>query len=227
MALYGLSRRSVGGLPSPSPAAPSPLRGLTGHCGVYQKLGLDTAEADAYGRTPAEKLNKHGIHVEVAYSIQKPRQELYAFFRNFDNLPKFMKHLQTRQRDRRDAVPLGGPGPGRRDRVVGRRHHQRRARRADRLAQPGRRRRGLGRVGPLPGRARRPRHRGEGVDDYVPPGGKIGAAVAKLFGRSGESEVREDLRRFKQLMEAGEVTTIDGQSHGARSALGKAVLTAG
>ena len=58
--------------------------------------------------------------------------------------------------------------------------------------------------------------------NYVPPGGKLGAVVAKLFGKSGESEVREDLRRFKQLMEAGEVATIGGQSHGSRSALMKA-----
>ena len=57
--------------------------------------------------------------------------------------------------------------------------------------------------------------------NYVPPGGRVGAAIAKLFGRSGEAEVREDLRRFKQLMEAGEITTIDGQSHGSRTALAK------
>ena len=57
--------------------------------------------------------------------------------------------------------------------------------------------------------------------NYVPPGGKLGAAVAKLFGRSGEAEVREDLRRFKMLMESGEVATTDGQSHGERTALGR------
>jgi uncharacterized membrane protein len=40
---------------------------------------------------------------------------------------------------------------------------------------------------------------------YSPPGGRVGAAVARLFGRDAETEVREDLRRFKQLLEAGEV----------------------
>ena len=39
---------------------------------------------------------------------------------------------------------------------------------------------------------------------YNPPGGKLGAAVAKLFGEEPNQTIREDLRRFKQLMEAGE-----------------------
>jgi uncharacterized membrane protein len=39
---------------------------------------------------------------------------------------------------------------------------------------------------------------------YSPPGGKVGAAVARLFGRDAETEIREDLRRFKQLIDAGE-----------------------
>jgi uncharacterized membrane protein len=39
---------------------------------------------------------------------------------------------------------------------------------------------------------------------YSPPGGKTGAAVARLFGRDAATEIREDLQRFKQLIEAGE-----------------------
>ena len=38
---------------------------------------------------------------------------------------------------------------------------------------------------------------------YHPPGGKLGAAVAKLFGEEPNQTIREDLRRFKQLMETG------------------------
>jgi len=49
---------------------------------------------------------------------------------------------------------------------------------------------------------------------YSPPGGKVGAAVAKLFGRDAATEIREDLRRFKQLVEAGEVATTSGQPRG-------------
>jgi uncharacterized membrane protein len=49
---------------------------------------------------------------------------------------------------------------------------------------------------------------------YNPPGGKLGAAVARLFGEEPNQTIREDLRRFKQLMEAGEVPTTEGQPAG-------------
>ena len=46
---------------------------------------------------------------------------------------------------------------------------------------------------------------------YSPPGGKVGAAIARLLGRDAASEIREDLRRFKQIVEAGEVPTTQGR----------------
>src|SRR5204863_9344977 len=46
---------------------------------------------------------------------------------------------------------------------------------------------------------------------YDPPAGKVGASVARLFGNSAAQQVQEDLRRFKQVMEAGEVPTTEGQ----------------
>jgi uncharacterized membrane protein len=49
---------------------------------------------------------------------------------------------------------------------------------------------------------------------YDPPGGKVGATLAKLFGRSGSQEIQEDLRHFKEIMEAGEVPTTQGQPSG-------------
>ncbi len=43
--------------------------------------------------------------------------------------------------------------------------------------------------------------------DYEPPAGKIGALVARLFGEDPDRQIREDLRKFKQLFETGEITT--------------------
>lgn len=57
---------------------------------------------------------------------------------------------------------------------------------------------------------------------YRPPAGKLGAAFASLFGENPEQQVREDLRRVKQIIETGEVPTTAGQPSGRRSA----VLTA-
>ncbi|HYF58945.1 MAG TPA: SRPBCC family protein [Burkholderiaceae bacterium] len=54
-----------------------------------------------------------------------------------------------------------------------------------------------------------------------PPGGELGARLAGLFGESPLQSSREDLRRFKRLIETGEVPTTLGQPHGRRSALGR------
>lgn len=57
----------------------------------------------------------------------------------------------------------------------------------------------------------------ESVVIYRPPAGVLGKSVAKLFGRYPSFIMRQDLRRFKALVEAGEIPTIEGQSHGPRS----------
>src|SRR5579871_6592954 len=90
MVLYGLSKKSPGGVLIAGIGGAVAYRGVSGHCGLYQKLGISTVDADEAGRTPKQKLNRHGVHVEVAFTVDKPRQELYAFWRDFTNLPKFM-----------------------------------------------------------------------------------------------------------------------------------------
>jgi len=50
--------------------------------------------------------------------------------------------------------------------------------------------------------------------NYEPPSGAVGMALAKLIGKDPDHSVREDLRRFKQLMETGELATVEGQSSG-------------
>jgi uncharacterized membrane protein len=57
---------------------------------------------------------------------------------------------------------------------------------------------------------------------YSPFGGALGAGLVKLLGRDPHSSIREDLRRFKQVMETGEVATTRGQPTGRRSMLGRA-----
>jgi uncharacterized membrane protein len=53
--------------------------------------------------------------------------------------------------------------------------------------------------------------------EYEPPAGVAGAALAKLFGEEPAQQVEGDLRRFKQLVETGEIPTTRGQSHGPRT----------
>lgn len=59
---------------------------------------------------------------------------------------------------------------------------------------------------------------------YIPPAGKVGVQLAKLFGEEPKVQIKDDLRRLKQLIETGEVATNLGQPVGRRSMLGRVVL---
>ncbi|MGH8178817.1 MAG: SRPBCC family protein [Steroidobacter sp.] len=59
---------------------------------------------------------------------------------------------------------------------------------------------------------------------YWPPAGKIGAALTHLLGEEPRKQINDDLRRLKQLLETGEVSTTLGQSSGRRSLIGRATL---
>ena len=52
------------------------------------------------------------------------------------------------------------------------------------------------------------------VIDYIPPAGRVGKWIATLFGEEPTQQIREDLRRFKRLMETGEIPTTQGQPRG-------------
>jgi uncharacterized membrane protein len=51
---------------------------------------------------------------------------------------------------------------------------------------------------------------------YSAPGGKTAQEISRFFGESADQQLRDDLRRFKQVMEAGESPTTKGQPHGQR-----------
>jgi uncharacterized membrane protein len=57
-------------------------RGITGHCELYSRMGRNTTE-------PVN------VNIRSSYLINKPRQEVYDFWRKLDNLPLFMKHLES------------------------------------------------------------------------------------------------------------------------------------
>jgi hypothetical protein len=48
---------------------------------------------------------------------------------------------------------------------------------------------------------------------YEPPGGALGALVAKLFGEEPKQQIKSDLRRLKQVLETGEVLHSDASVH--------------
>jgi uncharacterized membrane protein len=156
------------------------------------------------------------ISVREAVTIDKPPEELYRFWREFENLPRFMRHLQSVRSSTRglhwvSTGPLGKNFSWDAEIVEDRENEL-----ISWRSLPGSQieNQGLVRFQAAP--------EGRGTEMrvellYRPPVGRLGAAFATLFGEEPEQQIREDLRRFKELMEAGEIATTDGQPHGRRS----------
>ena len=191
------------------------VRGATGHCPVYSATGISTAASDS-----REALaGRRGVHVDEAMTINRSREELYAFWRRFEDLPRFMTHLvSVKQIDQRQTHWIAKAPAGRTvewdaeiineipNELIGWRT----------LAGSSVVSAGSVRFRPAPdGRGTEVRVRLQ----YAPPAGKLGATIAWLLGHEPSKTIREDLRRFKQLIEAGEVPTIEGQPRGRQSIL--------
>src|ERR1051325_8669664 len=112
LALYGLTRGSLGGVALALVGAALVQRGYTGHCNLYEAIGYNTS-GDASLRSsenvsvPAER----GTRVEKSVTINRPASELYSFWRNFENLPKFMNHLESVQSIGGERTHWGAKAP--------------------------------------------------------------------------------------------------------------------
>lgn len=178
-------------------------RGLSGHCPGYAAMGKQ--------KLPDPVKN---INIRTQLTVNKPRQEVYAFWRKLDNLPLFMKHLHSVE-------------------VLNEQESQWKAR------IPG----GLGTIqwkaeitkeengsflgwNSLPGSAidnagkivfKDAGEKGteiHAVITYRAPLGVVGEGVARLFNQVFEDMVKEDIRNFKRYIETGEIPTIDHQPSG-------------
>jgi uncharacterized membrane protein len=94
IAAFGLSRRSVGGIALAVVGGGLVWRGASGHCNVYESLGISTA-TDGGRESAVSVPYGRGVRVDEAVTINVPAEHLFTFWRNFANLPKFMDHLQS------------------------------------------------------------------------------------------------------------------------------------
>ena len=154
---------------------PEPERMAAATAAVVGITALDAYDAVQLSRQSeaADETSGGGpFEVHQTITIGRPAEELYRFWRDFENLPRFMRHLESVQAVGEWAVALGGEGPGRDDGRVGRRDHRGSAERADRLALASR-----APTSTTPGRCascRAPGGRGTEVRvelRYDPPGG--------------------------------------------------------
>jgi uncharacterized membrane protein len=167
--------------------------------------------SDESGSRPAmQRRARRDVDVQRVITINKPIEEVYAFWKNFENLPRFMRHLE--------GVRITGPGrshwrakgPARMTvewdaEVTEDRENERIAWRS--LPASDVVHSGSVTFRPAPG------VRGTEVRvrlRYEPPAGAIGRTIAWLFGEEPDQQIHEDLTRFKQLMETGEVPVSEG-----------------
>ena len=159
-----------------------------------------------------------GIHVVKAVTINRPPEELYQFWHNFENLPRFMSHVQSVQMldERRSHWKVNAPANMSVEwdaEIIADEPNRRIAWQS--LPDAGVRNAGSVRFEPANG------NRGTRMTvelQYEPPLGKLGATVAKLLGEEPEKQVYDELRAFKQVMELGEVTRSDGSLWGPQLA---------
>ncbi|MBW4657174.1 MAG: SRPBCC family protein [Drouetiella hepatica Uher 2000/2452] len=166
----------------------------------------------------AEAANlSQSIRVEKSVTIaNKSPEELYRFWRSFENLPTFMKHLKsvTVIDEKRShwvaTAPLDASIEWDAE-IINDQENQLISWAS--VAGADVDNSGFVRFKSAP--------QGRGTEvkvviEYNPPGGAVTAAVAKLFGEEPEQQVGDDLRYFKMLMETGEIATTEGQSSGRK-----------
>ncbi len=156
---------------------------------------------------------QRGFRFETAITLEASPERIYRVWRDLEGLPKVLRHLESvrESRDGRSHWVARGPlGSIEWDaEIVNEREDELLAWQSlpgSELATAG-----SFRLQKAPG--------GRGTVlrlslKYDPPGGKVAATIASFLGQGLESDVRDDLRKFKQLMEAGEIATTSGQPSG-------------
>jgi uncharacterized membrane protein len=179
-------------------------------------VGITTADE---GRAPATSVPAgEGVKIQQTLFVRRSPADLYRFWRNFENLPRFMSHLEsvTSTGGNRSHWVAKGPLGVRFEwdaEVINERESEMIAWRSLEGSEVNTAgsvhfERGLG---------------GSGTDirvtlKYDPPAGKMGAAIARLFGQAPEQQIEEDLHRFRDMMEAGSMqSSISRGSYAPRA----------
>jgi uncharacterized membrane protein len=153
-----------------------------------------------------------GILVDEAVTISRPLADVYQFWQRFEEFPRFMTHLVSVTRREGDLSHWIAKGPAGmtvewnariindiENELIGWQSVE-----GSTVATAG----SVRFASDVRGTTVRVRLQ------YNPPAGKAGAAIAWLFGEEPRLQIRDDLRRVKQLMETGEIATTEGQASG-------------
>jgi uncharacterized membrane protein len=210
--IFGLTRGILNGLVPTLLGGSLILRGVSGHSFLYQALGVSTVE---HSPVIAQLPNHQGIEVKRAVTIMASPEQLYRYCRDFQNAPRFMKNVES--------VQATGDG---------RSHWVAKTPLGTTLAwdaevtndEPARliawRRTQGPFFAPSGGSVRfEPKRNGRETVvrleiEFRQFRGPIGTLLGTILGQIPQHVVRQNLERFKELMEAGEIPTTDGQPSG-------------
>jgi uncharacterized membrane protein len=195
LAVEGLRRGTLGGAALAAVGGAFVYRGVTGHCPWYAALDVHTNRPTGPRASVAAT---HGVKVVRAVTINRPAEELYRSWRNFETLPQFMQHLVcVRQQGPLSHWVAKAPGGTTVEwdaEIINEDSNRLIAWRS----LPGALVSSAGSVHFTPA----PTGRGTEVMvtlKYDPPGGKLASWLAWLFGEEPDQQIRADLLRFKAL----------------------------
>ena len=210
LAAYAIRHRTLASGAGAIAGAGLMYRGATGHCDLYERLGINRANGQALepgtgiiadrGSDTRRRLGGHrGIHVDESITINRPIAEVFRFWRDLENLPKFMRHLESvavREEGISHWVARGPAGTkvewdARIINEVDNKQIGWQSLEGAMVATAG----SVNFDESAGGTMVRVHLQ------YAPPAGRLGSAVAWLFGEEPGQQVREDLQRFKELLE--------------------------
>lgn len=206
----GLRRGGLGGILLAALGGALVYRGATGYCPINSAIGRDTSK---------EKNETDVLEISKSVTINKPREEVYQFWRKLENLPQFMMHLETVQQldDKRSHWVARLDSESKLAKVLPKIEwdaeivEEEPNSRLVWRSVPGATVDNAGEVRFVDA----PGNRGTEVHatiKYRAPEGLVGETVMKLFNPAFKQMVKEDIRRFKRLMETGEIPTNAGPS---------------
>jgi uncharacterized membrane protein len=189
--------------------------------GIAALDAMATARRGKRERTTGIEGASGDVYVDRALTVNRSPDECYRFWRDFENFPRFMQHLESVvvMSDSRSHWIAKGPAGTHVEwdaEIVADEPGKLLAWSSDEGSDIDHA--GIVRFEEAPG------GRGTIVHvelQYSPPGGTAGALIAKLFGEEPEQQIADDLRHFKQLLETGEIPTTVGQPSGRRGIIGR------
>jgi uncharacterized membrane protein len=206
--LLGASRRSRVGAWLAMASAPLLYRGIRGR---WPDVLHGYTEPDS---TKSALSGNRGVHVRESIRLEVPLADVYRFWRRLENLPRFMTHLDrvSEASDGTSHWVASGPAGLAVEwdaEIINEVENKVLAWRS----LPGSDVVTAGAVNFDAARGGRSTQVSVHLQ-YAPPAGKAGALLASLFGREPSQTVREDLRHFKQLIEAGEIPRASATAQG-------------